>query len=207
MALAIESFRRARVEAPRQPTQVLVLLVVAFSLWMQIRFFRLAGDVGEVETTLGPIATTTRQAEIIRPIQDEVRRLPPGPLFVAGWAPGWYLVTERANDTRFDLLLPGLGTTPPEALELACELATSPPSVVLVDGSLEPPAREILEALLPDLEAHYRRIDTPEPSLWRLFSRRAAGSLGTAERGSCPGGTTGLDLNRALSVVEARLER
>jgi hypothetical protein len=173
MALAIDSFRRARVQPPLRSIQAFALLVVAFSIWMQIRFFHLAGGVVEIETTLGRIATTTRQAEIIRPIQDEVRGLPPGPLFVAGWAPGWYLVTGRANDTRFDLLLPGLGTTPPEALELARELARSPPSVLLVDGSLEPSEQAVVEALFPGLEAHYTPIDTPEPSLWKVYSRRA----------------------------------
>jgi hypothetical protein len=173
-AIAISSLRRGSVEALRRSMSIAVLLlVVAVSVLMQARLFRLAAGEAEIDTTLGRVTTVRQQAEMIGPIQDRVRGLPPGALFVAGWGPGWYLVTGRANDTRFDLLLPGLGTTAPEALELADDLAANPPSVLLVDTGLEPSPHVALETLLPNLETAYEPIETPRSNPWRLYSRRA----------------------------------
>ncbi len=87
----------------------------------------------DVKTTLGTVRLPASISGDIESIRIDLDAAPPGGLFVAGGGPGWYLLSDRQNPTRFDVLFAGIGTTEPEAAQILDDLRVNPPAVVIFE--------------------------------------------------------------------------
>lgn len=105
---------------------------------VQDRFFNVAR--GEVQTVLGAVSVERAEAREVNAVQARIRAKIPAnaPIFGLGLrAAGWYLVTGHPNPTAFDIIVPGIGTTEPEASQVQADLAQNPPAVVLVPWPMQ----------------------------------------------------------------------
>jgi len=140
-------------------------------------------------TALGPAAVTQDLAAEMAPLQRAVQSAvaPGAPLLAVGFNPGWYLLTERANPTRADVLMAGLGVTGAEAQAVAADLAAQPPAAVIMpvgywSASETPSAssragdraavRRGLSAWWATLSAEYAEAPVAGVSRWVLLVRR-----------------------------------
>ncbi len=140
-APALAALWLALVEAPtaRWPQRRVVSIIVAIGL-MNLAAQALLRDSyfnqprAWLTTALGPVAVTQDVGAEIAPLQRTVQTAvaPGAPLLAVGFNPGWYLLTERSNPTRADVLMAGLGVTGAEAQAVAADLAAQPPAAVIM---------------------------------------------------------------------------
>jgi hypothetical protein len=127
----------------RPPTPAGWLAVVFFLLFSsaesELRSIRPPTSLQPVTTALGIVRLPAPEARSIQFMQAALAAAPAGGLFVAGGGPGWYLISDRPNPTRFDVLWFGLGTTEPEAGQILADLRANPPAVVLVEREFRLP--------------------------------------------------------------------
>ena len=140
-------------------------------------------------TALGPAAVTQDLAAEITPLQRAVQSAaaPGAPLFAVGFNPGWYLLSERSNPTRADVLMAGLGVTGAEAQAVAADLAAQPPAAVIMPaGYWSAPGAPLASSLARDqaavrsglstwwatLLAEYTEAPVAGVSRWVLLVRR-----------------------------------
>ncbi|MEA3338212.1 MAG: hypothetical protein U9R25_20175 [Chloroflexota bacterium] len=92
------------------------------------------GARARLETELGAIVTAqtyAREAEIVQTkLRTDLSKS--SSLFSLGWGADWYLLSGSSNQTQFDLVLAGLGTTEPESVRLQESLVDNPPQAVVV---------------------------------------------------------------------------
>jgi len=125
----------------------------------------------------------------ITPLQRAVQSAaaPGAPLFAVGFNPGWYLLSERSNPTRADVLMAGLGVTGAEAQAVAADLAAQPPAAVIMPaGYWSAPGAPLASSLARDqaavrsglstwwatLLAEYTEAPVAGVSRWVLLVRR-----------------------------------
>jgi len=140
-------------------------------------------------TALGPVAVTQDLAVEIAPLQRAVQAAvaPGAPLLAVGFNPGWYLLTERANPTRADVLMAGLGVTGVEAPAVAADLVAHPPAAVILPAGFWPAqetplassrARDLaavragLSTWWATLSVEYAAAPVADVSRWVLLVRR-----------------------------------
>lgn len=161
-------------------------LVAAVNLTAQAlirdRFFNVPLD--KVQTVLGPVSIERSQAREVNAIQSRMlQQIPAGaPIFSVGLrAAGWYLVTGHPNPTAFDIIVPGIGTTEPEASQVQADLAQNPPAVVLVPWPMQTFSDPTTDAFAIrkglsfwwDALAHdYSTGTPPDVTGWDVFFRR-----------------------------------
>ena len=127
----------------RRPTPAGWLALTVFLLFSSIesesRSLRQPGRLEPVATVLGTVRLSEPEARNFEFIRSTLAAAPEGGLFVAGGGPGWYLVSNRPNPTRFDAIWFGLGTTEPEASQILADLRKDPPAVVVVERGFRIP--------------------------------------------------------------------
>ena len=100
-----------------------------------------------LSTTLGAIAISdpagaAQAAEIQANLAQQA--LPDDTLFAHGWGAAWYLLTGRANQTRFDVVLGGMfGPGSAEAEQMENSLLQQPPAIVILPVDYWPPGSEL----------------------------------------------------------------
>jgi hypothetical protein len=118
---------------------VLAVFLLFSSVESELRSLRWPTPLEPVTTALGTVRLPARVARNVQFMQDALAAAPEGGLFVAGGGPGWYLVSDRPNPTRFDAIWFGLGTTEPEAGQILDDLRADPPAAVLVERDFRIP--------------------------------------------------------------------
>ena len=135
---------------------------------------------GWVTTALGPIALAQEVVEQVRPLQEAVQEAVGEPIFVTGFAPGWYLLAGRPNPTPFDIVHAGLGTTGSDAALVQRRLAAQPPQAIIMPAwqwrpDAQPPrgdalaVQQGLAAWWAALPQTYREVPLPTVSRWVLL--------------------------------------
>jgi hypothetical protein len=127
---------------------VLATFLLLSSVAPELRSLRKPTPLQPVTTTLGTVRLPVPLARNIEFMQAALDAAPPGGLFVSGPGPGWYLVSDHHNPTRFDLIYAGIGTTEPEATQLLDDLRSDPPAVILFPRRLGNPGALTHENIL-----------------------------------------------------------
>jgi hypothetical protein len=135
----------------RPPTPAGWIALSCFLLFSSVESelgsLRRPAPLQEVSTALGTVRLPERAARNVRLLQETLDAAPAGGLFVAGGGPGWYLVGDRTNPTRFDAIWYGLGTTEPDAGRILDDLRADPPAAVLIERNFTLPENLSLQRI------------------------------------------------------------
>ena len=102
-ALAFVLVRQRAISHPTQFGLVMAGIIVALTPLEAELFALFRPKLAErVATRMGAVRVPSQAAARIGEMRAHLEEAPAGPLFVAGAGPGWYLLGERANPTRFE---------------------------------------------------------------------------------------------------------
>lgn len=147
--------------------------------------FLLNGPRAWIDTALGPVRIAQTYEAQFRTLAAFIdQRAPAGaPIFATGWAAQWYLLTERPNPTKFDVVFTGLGASGPDAEDIERDLLASPPAAIIVptgwqldaDG-VSPDANDLRQktpAWWQSLQQDYVDRTPTEVQRWRVYLRQS----------------------------------